>query len=268
MIKVIAALLIALSIIVNNTPANQLLSVDSTGHLVNPIPSLTLNAALYESNLTITNTASNQPRLKFANAFANGYIGFSAGGYALYVNSVYAPLTIGNIYSDGFQILSDGNGNLTALTFNGTLRGNLDGAATNAVNALIMVASNNIAISGSASTAQQLVNGGNSVVLSPFLGQTIITITNASGSTATIVFVSGAVGDGGIIDEYGAFSLTKDQTLLSGGNFKVDAAGNAFGKIFTGSGAGLTNHLAFATNTLVQIYAHVTNGVATWTTSP
>jgi hypothetical protein len=37
---------------------------------------------------------------------------------------------------------------------------------------------------------------------------------------------------------------------------------------FAGNGSGLTNHAGFATNTLTTIYAHITNGVATWTTTP
>jgi len=67
----------------------------------------------------ITNSGSLQPRIYFANGVASGWLGMSAGGYALYVNGQTASLSVGQIYSDNYGITSDGSGNLTAVSFAG-----------------------------------------------------------------------------------------------------------------------------------------------------
>jgi hypothetical protein len=60
----------------------------------------------------------------------------------------------------------------------------------------------------------------------------------------------------------------RTNTVAQSYNIYAPGGINLLGGVISGNGSGLTNHLAFATNTPVVVYGHVTNGLCTWTTSP
>jgi hypothetical protein len=166
--------------------------------------------------------------------------------------------------------------------FTGPTNGTTAAAVTNIVVPIVQSATNNALATATNSfmpigTAIPTTNGlatTNYVnAATNNFGRTIpVNMTNGNNTVSgTLLYPSGhaltyrAFGSGSLDSVHAAdiWDSVADVRIYTNGVFTGGFVGS-----FTGNGSGLTNHLAFATNTPVVVYGHVTNGLCTWTTSP